>query len=363
MKTILFALAFPIALGAQSPTPAKNFKVEKIAEGVYAVIRQDAVGFMVDANNVFIVNDNDVVVVDANGAPGITREVIAALRKITSKPVRYVINTHWHDDHIRGNKVYRDAFPGVEFIGQATMREYLPGQGATNRKNFLTGAPQFLQMLKQSLAAGKSLTGGPLSDEERIALASDTSLAGYVLRDGATAEAILPTITVEERLTLYRGKRVIDIRHLGNGHTSADLVVHLPNEGIVITGDLVVYPIPFVGNPQSHIADWSGTLDRVIALNAKTIVPGHGPVLHDDSYLKTLSEMFASITKQTKEAVARGDTLAQVMKSVNLSDFKQRLAGESIVRKLLFGNYVVGPSIGAAYAEAGGKPATTTGNR
>jgi len=93
----------------------------------------------------------------------------------------------------------------------------------------------------------------------------------------------------------------------------------------------------------------------VIALNAKTIVPGHGPVLHDDSYLKTLSEMFASITKQTKESVARGDTLAQVRKAVNLSEFKQRLAGESIVRKLLFANYVVGPSIGAAYAEAGGK--------
>lgn len=78
---------------------------------------------IVDANNVFIINDNDVVVVDANGAPGITREVVAALRKITSKPVRYVINTHWHDDHIRGNKVYRDAFPGVEFIGEDSLRD------------------------------------------------------------------------------------------------------------------------------------------------------------------------------------------------------------------------------------------------
>jgi glyoxylase-like metal-dependent hydrolase (beta-lactamase superfamily II) len=131
--------------------------------------------------------------------------------------------------------------------------------------------------------------------------------------------------------------------------------VHLPNEGIVITGDLVVYPIPLVGNPQSHIADWSGTLDKVIALHAKTIVPGHGPVLHDDSYLKTLSEMFASITKQVKDAVARGDTLEQVRKSVNLSDFKRRLAGESPVRKLLFDNYVAGPAIGAAFTEASGK--------
>src|SRR6478672_8894632 len=119
MKSILFALAFPVSVIGQ---PSKNFKVERLADGVYAVIRQDAVGFMVDANNVFIINDNDVVVVDANGAPGITREVIAALKKTTTKPVRYVINTHWHDDHIRGNKGYRDAYPGVEFIGQSTMR-------------------------------------------------------------------------------------------------------------------------------------------------------------------------------------------------------------------------------------------------
>jgi len=252
MKTFLLALAFPLVVTAQ---PAKNFKVEKLADGVYAVIRQDAVGFMVDANNVFIVNDSDVVVVDANGAPGITREVIAALKKITNKPVRYVINTHWHDDHIRGNKAYRDAYPGVEFMGQSTMRDYLPAQGATNRKNFLVGAPQFLQMLKQLLATGKSLSGAPITDEERVSMASDTLLAGYVLSDGASAEAILPTITVDDRLTLHRGNRVIDIRHLGSGHTSADLVVHLPNEGIVITGDLVVNPIPLVGNPQSHVAE------------------------------------------------------------------------------------------------------------
>jgi len=354
VKTNRFALLLPLLLSAPR-NPANNFKVEKLADGVYAVLRQDAVGFMVDANNVFIINDKDVVVVDANGAPGITREVIKALRKITPKPVRYVINTHWHDDHIRGNQVYRDAFPGVDFIGQASMREYLPAQGAVNRKSFLTAAPQFLKTLKQVLVSGKSITGAPLSDEERASVGSDTSLAGYVLRDGAAAETVLPTITVNDRLTLYRGKRVIDIRHFGSGHTAADLVVHLPNEGIVVTGDLVVYPVPLVGNPQSHIAEWSATLDSVIALKAHTIVPGHGPLLRDDSYLRTLSTMFASIATQTKAAVARGDSLAQVRRSVDLSEFKRKLAGDSPVRKLLFDAYVASPAIGAAYAEANGK--------
>src|SRR6185295_16059363 len=135
--------------------------------------RKDLPGLMVDANNVLIINDNDVIVVDANGAPSITKEVLAALRKLTSKPVKYVINTHWHDDHIRGNQVYRDAFPGVEFIGRATTREYLPGQGAVNRKNFLEGAPRFLEDLRGLLAKNKSLGGGDLTEEERASYQSD----------------------------------------------------------------------------------------------------------------------------------------------------------------------------------------------
>jgi len=334
---------------------ARNFEVQKLAGGVYAVIRKDLPGFMVDANNVFIINDDDVIVVDANGAPSITKEVLAALRKLTSRPVKYVINTHWHDDHIRGNQVYRDAFPGVEFIGRTTMREYLPGQGAINRKNFLEGAPRFLEDLRGLLVKNKSLGGWDLTNEERASYQSDIRLAGFVLSEGATAETILPTITLEDRLTLYRGSRVIDIRHLGSGHTAGDIVVHLPKEGIMITGDLVVWPVPLVGNPQSHPGEWASTLDKLRALHPSVIVPGHGPVLRDDSYLKTLAEMFASIAQQTQAAVARGETLEQARKSVNLGDFRKQIAGDSPVRKALFAMYVAGPAVGAAYGEASAK--------
>lgn len=331
---------------------ARNFDVQKLAEGVYAVVRKEPAGFMVDANNVFIINDDDVVVVDSNGAPSITKEVLAALRKLTNKPVKYVINTHWHDDHIRGNQVYRDAFPGVEFIGHQTMRAYLPAQGAINRKQFLEGAPQFLEVLKSALAKNKSLTGADLSLEERVSHSSDIRLAELVLSEGAAAQTILPTITVTDRLTLSRGDRVIDVLHLGAGHTAADIVVHLPKERILVTGDLVVWPVPLVGDPQSHIGEWSATLDKLIALNPNTIVPGHGPVLHDVSYLKTLAAMFASISRQTSAAESRGETLEQTRKSVKLEEFQKTLAGESPVRRLLFNNYVSSPAVAAGFREA-----------
>jgi glyoxylase-like metal-dependent hydrolase (beta-lactamase superfamily II) len=333
-------------------SPARNFEIEKLAVGVYAVIRREPPGLMVDANNVFIINDDGVVVVDSNGAPSITREVLAAIRKLTDKPVKYVINTHWHDDHIRGNLVYRDAFPAVEFIGHVAMREYLPNQGAVNRKLFLDAAPKFLEVIKASLDKNKSLGGNDITPEERISYLSDIRLAELVLSDGAAARAILPTIAIEDRLTLHIANRLIEIRHLGSGHTASDIVVYLPNERILVTGDLVVWPVPLVGDPQSHIKDWSVTLEKLSDLKPAAVVPGHGPVLHDTSYLKTLHEMFASIWQQTEASVSRGETLEQTRKSVKLDEFQKQLAGDSLVRRLLFSNYVAYPAVGAAFREA-----------
>ena len=336
----------------EAQSTARNFEVQKIAEGVYAVVRKDLPGLMVDANNVFIINDEDVVVVDANGAPSITREVLAALRKLTDKPVRYVVNTHYHDDHIRGNQVYREAFPGVEFVGHAFARKYLPAEGAANRKGFLEGAPRFRDNMAALLEKNKSLGGWDLTEEERASYQSDIRLINLVLSEGARAETVLPTITVEDRLTLHRGGREIQILHLGNGHTAADLVVYLPKEGVLAAGDLVVAPVPLVGNPQSHVREWAATLEKLIALRPSVIVPGHGPVMRDDSYVRTLSEMFASIARQTEAAVARGETLEQARGSVNLEEFRKRLVGESRVRRVAFSMYVAGPAVAAAFREA-----------
>ena len=119
---------------AKTQSITAGFDLQKVAEGVYAAIRKEPPGLMFNANVVFIINDDDVIVVDTNITPSSAKEALAALRKLTTRPVRYVINTHWHPDHISGNQVYRDAFPGVEFIAQTTTLEDLPAVGESNRK-------------------------------------------------------------------------------------------------------------------------------------------------------------------------------------------------------------------------------------
>lgn len=343
---------------SSSPPPKSGFDVQELAPGVYAEIRREPPGLAVDCNVVFIVNDDDVFVVDTNITPGSAKESIAALKRITSKPVRYVINTHWHDDHVIGNRTWKDAYPNATFLAQESLREYLPGKGVTARQQMATQAPQFAALLRRLLSEKKSLNGGALTEEERESYESDLKLVDRYVAENKGIEDVLPTETFTDRVTFYRGERAIDVRQLGRGHTKADLVVWLPKEGIAVTGDLVVWPVPLVGSDQSWVADWSVTLGKLRELGAKAFVPGHGPVLRDDSYLALMQELFAYVQKETSAAVARGETLEQAQKSVDLSGFRKRFAGESNVRKVEFDNYVAEPSIAAAYRQLSSGAAT-----
>lgn len=353
----LFCAACAAVLGivaALSAQPAgQPFAFEKLADGIYASIRKEPVGLGVDANNLFVIDDDGVVVVDTNFGPSSTRQVLAALRKITDRPVKYVINTHPHDDHVLGNSVYREAFPGVEFIGHAFLKEYLPGRGATNRKNQVENLPGFVDALKGTLAKGTNLAGQSITDEERAGYQSDLRMIETYLKDSPTFADMLPTIAVTDKHVVKRGSRTVEVLHLGRGHTAGDLVVHLPREGIVATGDLVVFPIPLVGGDQSYVADWSGTLERVMALQPKVIVPGHGPIMRDTAYVRSMADLFSSITAQVKTAADAGQSLDQVRKSVSLDAFRQKFAGDSQLKRFLFANYVTGPAVTSAYRSRG----------
>jgi glyoxylase-like metal-dependent hydrolase (beta-lactamase superfamily II) len=106
---------------ARPPEP-KPYDIVQLAEGVYGFVWRNPAQDPIESNALFIVNDRDVVVVDAGILPSSARRMAAALRQLTSKPVRYVINTHWHDDHHQGNEVYRDLWPQVEFIAHRDTR-------------------------------------------------------------------------------------------------------------------------------------------------------------------------------------------------------------------------------------------------
>ncbi|HEY2396610.1 MAG TPA: MBL fold metallo-hydrolase [Rudaea sp.] len=359
MKSALLACTLALNIAVAAPVLAAagpadgGFTVEKLADGIYAAVRTDPPGLMVDANSLFIVNDNDVVVVDA---PEASAQMISALRRITSKPVSYLINTHWHDDHVIGNAIWRKAWPGIRFIAHASLREYLPTTGAKNRAGMIQGAPEFAAQIQAQMDKGKDLQDQPINDEERASYASDIRLVKHYMEVVPGTPSVLPDIDVTEGLTLIRGTRRIEVRHLGDGHTRSDLVVWLPSERIAATGDLVTWPIPLVGNDQSHVRDWPQTLDALLALQPVILVPGHGPVEHNTDYARQMRDLFTSINQQVAAAVVRRASLEDTRKAVDLAAFREKFAGDSKVRRVAFGMYVTGPAVESAWRDAQAKP-------
>lgn len=348
IASLLAMLALPSFSHAQARS---GFDVQPLADGVYALIRTDPPGLMFEANAAFIVSADDVTVIDGGSNPASALAVLRALRRVTSKPVRWVINTHWHDDHMMGNAVWRDTFPDVRFIAHATAGSDLATDGASNRRQMIEQGPQYAAFLRQKVESGTGLDGQPITPEERASHLSSIALAEHFFAQAPSFRPIAPDVGFEDRLVLEHGGRTIELRHVGRAHTQGDVVVHLPAEGILFAGDLISAPTPLIGS-TSFPLEYGATLERAIALPHRMIVPGHGPVMRDDVYPQRMVRLLAAIGTQTTAAVARGETLEQARRSVDLSAFRSEFAGDSKLLGLLFDNYVAGPAVARAHAAA-----------
>jgi glyoxylase-like metal-dependent hydrolase (beta-lactamase superfamily II) len=317
---------------------------------VYAAIRAEPLSLAVNSNSLIVVRDKDVVVVDAQFTRAATQETIAAIRRITKKPVGYLINTHWHDDHVAGNQVYRDSFPGVRFVMQANTVADLTTLGVPNRKLQVEGVPPVIERFEGLLSRGLGIDSTRASKAERTAVTSAIEIAGQYLDEAPGFRLVTPTDTVRRRMMLGQGRDRIDLLWFGPGNTRGDLVVHLPEPGIVASGDLVVAPIPLAFN--SYPASWIKVLDSVMALKPKILVPGHGPVMRDLRYVRSVQDWLSRINRETSAAVARGDSLGAALKVVTMDDVRLEITKDEKWMNFLFRSFFVRPAVEAAFQQA-----------
>jgi cyclase len=335
-------------------TAAEEFSVTRLSDGgsgerVFAIVRNDPPGFAVESNSGFIECRDQIVVVDAQSNEATTRRVLAAIRKHSDKPVRYLINTHWHDDHIVGNRIYREAFPNMRVVAHQESLVYLPGDGKKNRDRFHRAIPDALAGLRATLQSGKTAAGQPLTDEQRASLVSDIRLGEDYSTVPDDFTPVLADVSVSEKLEMREPGCAIDVLPLGNAHTTGDLVVHVKGASVVFVGDMIGWPVPLVGADQSRVREWSGTLQRVRGLGAKIIVPGHGPVMRDYTHLDRISTLMTTVTQRVDAVRAHGETLEVARSRIDLSDVRRQFAGDSPVHGALFDAYVTGPAVTNAW--------------
>ncbi len=243
----------------------KAFTFNEVAPGVYHAVGTGALS--VGCNASIVVNADDVLVVDTHMTPGGAWALREELKALTPKPVRYVINTHWHFDHAHGNQIYG---PGVEIIGHEYTRARLAAGDSKRGRSyglFIGGVPAQITQLKERIAKTTDAA-------ERGKLEAQLAVLENHFAGTQTVSPTPPTVTLTDHLTLFRGGREIRLLYLGRAHTGGDIVVYLPKERAVITGDLLVEGTSYLGD--AFLADWPQALERLRALDYDVTLPGHG---------------------------------------------------------------------------------------
>lgn len=324
LSVIAFAVAVLLTTGSAA---GQSFEIVKVADGVYAAIGKPGVY----SNGAFIVNKDDVLVVDTHLRPSWARDLLAEIRKVTDKPVRYVVNTHWHNDHTQGNQAYVNVFgPSVEYLAQKFTREDMIGKAIPSVKDALdpsnqSSVPAQIARWEKALAEGKGAEGQPLTEQQKANLPGQIATQKSYLEELKQIEIKLPTMTFERSLVLHKPERDIHIYFFGKAHTRGDVVVYLPKEKVVITGDLLTNGIPFMRD--AYPSQWIGVLEALQGLDWAQAIPGHGGVQAGKDQIGKLIAYMKDMVAGVKSAQAAGISLEEARTKIDLKKHEPNFPG------------------------------------
>ena len=360
MKIRLWLLIFAVVtmnFGLPRPAWANPFEYiwHEEAPGVWAAVRQDPFELPQEGNCLFVVTEQGVLLFDAGGSPAMGESIIAKVRSVTKQPITHIVISHWHMDHNRGLDTILHSFPNAEVIAHPHTREFLLSVQERWLKRRMSMVPNIRKGVGEALSKNLDLSGRPLIAPERAWLEQGLKNVDQLDAENHRTVLAAPNTTITDRITFYLGGREIQLIHPANAHTAGDVILWLPQEKIVATGDVVNGPIPL--NPSPYLNDYPGVLAQIKALGFTTLVPGHGAVLHDTAYIDLVAETLDLAKTQMKKLVAQGLAEEDAESKLDLSAVEERFTHGDPFLKNRFQDYLLGaPGLAqAAYAAATGK--------
>ena len=355
LLALLLLLFLPELRAASVNTTERT--VSKLSDGVYAIRHPDAPDQFPQGNTTVVIGDREVLVVDSCYLPSSAREDIAQIRQWTSKPVRYLVNTHWHYDHTMGNGEYAAAFPGLQIVAHRETRKHIAGYNPGWFARYHQRNIDF----RGELESGKDAEGKAITPERRTELQELMRGRDPVGREFAAIADRPPTVGFDHSLDIDLGNREVQLRFLGRGNTTGDIVVYLPKEKILVAGDLLDYPVPYLGG--GYPVDLVATLRRVADLDTVRIVPGHGEILNDEAHLQNVIAFLSDVVAATEREIYRVGNgprnleavRAAVEQSIDLEKYRRLFAGEDKDNLEFFNGFSLQGVITAAYAQLWGR--------
>jgi len=313
--TLAFLFAIALAglawhdLRAQTGGPLVSgaHRFEKVAEGIYYA---SASGTMnVGANSPVIVTDTEALIIDSETSPAAGRALVQDIKAFTDKPVKYVIDSHYHYDHLFGNQIFG---PDVQVIGHDHTRQRLQ-TNTMEQFTFLNSVkpvPERVAGLRQRIAQEKD-------PQQKATLERQVQNSLAYLEQVKEVKQTPPNLTFDNTMTLYRGGRELHLMYLGRGHTDTDVVTFLPRERVVATGDLMESVISYLGD--SYPQDWIATLEKLKALDFDTVLPGHGVPFKGKEKITAFQQYLRDLIAQTDTYRRQGLSAEDAAKKVDLT--------------------------------------------
>ncbi|HZS33482.1 MAG TPA: MBL fold metallo-hydrolase [Methylomirabilota bacterium] len=280
------------------------FEIQTVADGVHVAVAARV--YKVNCNTALIETDDGVLVVDSHSKPSAARAIVERIRERTSKPVRYVVNTHFHWDHWQGNEAYPAAYGHVEVITNDITREAMLRKGLKRIQDHVRQGPDEVAQLRAQLATATS-------PDQRAELGAALRQAEQYLAEVRALRPALPTLAFERAMRMFRGDREIHLLHLGRAHTEGDVFVYLPKERVVVTGDAVIGWTPYMGD--GYPQDWPATLRRLEQLDFDRMIMGHGQVAGRE-WLRTFRSYVEDLVEAVRQEVWAGATLEATQERV-----------------------------------------------
>ncbi|MDP2259802.1 MAG: MBL fold metallo-hydrolase [Caulobacter sp.] len=353
------SLLAPPAFAAE-PTLADDgyFEVwEELAAGV-AVIRQAKPFHLQPIGNVTVIEQSDgLVLVDSGGSPGSGRRIVKLIRgNRPGRPVKAVILTHWHGDHPLGLGEILKAWPDARTIATEATKAHLSDPKTMNTP----AAPdseanaKVVAKFKGFAAYCRDTAAKAESAAEKAGWAAGARLFPQYAQDMDGALTLAPREGFTERLVIDDAAAPVEALFLGRANTDGDAVVWLPRQRVIVTGDILVAPIPF--GFGSYPSDWLAVLRRIRDFQADVLVPGHGAPMRDDRYLSAVRALIEATRDQVKASVAAGLDAQQARAAVTLDAGASTFTGGDPWLKRWFASYFTDPFVVSAWKEAKGEP-------
>lgn len=311
----ILELAYHRAAWARAAAPssdAKLFDLQMVANGIYfAHARPQA---MLNCNAAIFIRSKDVVVVDAHSKPSAAASLINQIkREITEKPVRYVVNTHFHWDHTQGNHAYRLTGEKIDFIASAATKQLMSNLAVARMKASVGAVPQQIDALRDRAVRSTSAAEKAFCAEQIAQMeAYQAELKDYTLE--------LPTITFDTSYLLQDRAFDLHIDFHGHSHTAGDVFVFCPQQRAIATGDAIHGFLPNIADGFPRL--WPGTIDTVGHADFKYLMGGHGPLQTDRTVMINQRNYIEELTGKVAEGKEAGLSLAEMQQRFTVASLK-----------------------------------------